>query len=300
LLLTFLLLVPSLSVVIGLLLVFRTNNAYDRYYEGRKLWTTIRSSVRNLSRTISFIPVETQQDVEEKVDALKLLVAFAVSVKDYLRDESDKYHQLIDDILPPRLRSDKFNALELDFENSDYITGYGSIAQSIRSTSSSCHRSVPDLTNPLASLPLEIVTELNTYILKQRTLNRLDPQTNNNVNGTISGLVNSLGSLERIRRTPIPIAYVIHMKQVVFLYCATLPLTLSDLGYWSIPFTGLISFVLYGIDGIGQQIEDPFGYDENDLPLDQICYELRKELEFTINKTLEPESFGLAKYSFKS
>jgi putative membrane protein len=300
LLLTFILLVPSLSVVIGMLLVFRTNNAYDRYYEGRKLWTTIKSSVRNLSRAISSIPVENQQDVEEKVDALKLLIAYIISVKDYLRDESDKNHQLIDDILPPRLKSDKFNALEFDAERNKYLSSYGALSRSISSTSSSSYRSVPDLTNPLASLPLEIATELNAYTYNQKALNRTDGPTNNAINTTINSLVDTLGGLERIRRTPIPIAYVIHMKQVVFLYCATLPFTLSNFGYWSILFTGLISFVLYGIDGIGQQIEDPFGYDENDLPLDQICFELRKELEFIINKTLEPERYGFDKYNFNS
>ena len=68
--------VPSL--VLGLLLVFRTNASYERFWEGRKLWGTMINTVRNLARQI-WVSVDTSRGSKEQ--ALKLLVAFAIATK---------------------------------------------------------------------------------------------------------------------------------------------------------------------------------------------------------------------------
>lgn len=77
-------LVPS--VVLGLLLVFRTNTAYDRFWDGRKLWGIMAISVRNLSRQIWVsVPEKNPQDTAEKMAHLRLLPAFATGCKLFLR-----------------------------------------------------------------------------------------------------------------------------------------------------------------------------------------------------------------------
>lgn len=95
----------------------------------------------------------------------------------------------------------------------------------------------------------------------------------------ISGLTDCLSNLERIRTSPIPFAYTIHLKQTLFLYLASLPFQLlSSMGWATIPILFIASFTLLGIESIGGEIENPFGYDENDLRQDDFIDTVRKEL----------------------
>lgn len=91
-----------LSVVLGLLLGFRANTSYARYYEGRQLWQDLSSNTRNLARLIwCSIPERTQNDHLEKMRCMKLLLAFAVSTKHYLRREYGIDYYDLDYLLPP-------------------------------------------------------------------------------------------------------------------------------------------------------------------------------------------------------
>ncbi|KIK31277.1 hypothetical protein PISMIDRAFT_139495 [Pisolithus microcarpus 441] len=117
--------VPLLSVVVGLILVFRNGTSYDRYWEGRKCFSTLTSNVRNLSRMIwvhvclppteeqpthikGRTPVSTLTATElrrQKVEALQCCVAFAYAVKHYLRGEEGIDHDDLTAVLPPRFAS---------------------------------------------------------------------------------------------------------------------------------------------------------------------------------------------------
>lgn len=89
-------------MVLGLLLAFRANTSYARYYEGRQLWQDLASNTRNLARLIwCSIPERTQNDHLEKMRCMKLLLAFAVSTKHYLRREYGIDYYDLDYLLPP-------------------------------------------------------------------------------------------------------------------------------------------------------------------------------------------------------
>ncbi|BAZ69138.1 hypothetical protein NIES4106_39090 [Fischerella sp. NIES-4106] len=92
-------------------------------------------------------------------------------------------------------------------------------------------------------------------------------------------LVDNLDACERILKTPIPLAYVIHLKQLLLLYCVLLPFQIVESFGW---LTGLIvasiSFTLFGIEAIGLEIENPFGYDINYLQLDAICNTIKPNI----------------------
>ncbi len=93
-------------------------------------------------------------------------------------------------------------------------------------------------------------------------------------------MVDSLGACERILKTPMPMAYAIHLKQLLLIYCLLLPLQMvGEIGYWTGPIVGLVSFTLFGIEEIGLEIENPFGLDDNDLPLDEICRTMGKNVQ---------------------
>jgi putative membrane protein len=52
----------------------------------------------------------------------------------------------------------------------------------------------------------------------------------------------------------------------------------DDYGWWAVPIVAIVAFTLYGIEGIGMQLEDPFGYDKNDIKMDGIIEDTRQEV----------------------
>ncbi|CAG8732645.1 6110_t:CDS:2, partial [Ambispora leptoticha] len=103
-------LVGSVAVVVGLLLAFRTNNAYDRYYEGRKLFTNMCTQVRNCARTLWVGVVEqSDQDHRDKEQTIKLLLAYVVAVKHHLRLEFGTRWNDLSDLLPPGFQLSYFD-----------------------------------------------------------------------------------------------------------------------------------------------------------------------------------------------
>ena len=84
---------------------------------------------------------------------------------------------------------------------------------------------------------------------------------------------------ERIRSTPIPFVYAVHIKHLLFTYLATLPFVLvAKMGMATPLAVGLIAFGLMGVEEAGLELEDPFGEDANDLPTDAMCDGLEKDL----------------------
>ncbi|KAJ3389567.1 hypothetical protein HDU80_011469, partial [Chytriomyces hyalinus] len=99
------------------------------------------------------------------------------------------------------------------------------------------------------------------------------------MNGCIGGMIECMTNFERIRNTPIPLAYAIHLKHILVLFLLALPFQISQVLYWlAIPVMFIASFTLLGIESISAEIEQPFGYDVNDLRLNEFCNDLRMEL----------------------
>ena len=102
----------------------------------------------------------------------------------------------------------------------------------------------------------------------------------------MQGMVNNLsiltdvvGRCERIKATPIPMAYAFLLKMFVMLYVLILPLTLiHDIEWWTLPIVLLIAYVLFSIITTAEEIEDPFGHDLNDLPMDTITNNITKNI----------------------
>ncbi|MEM8543763.1 MAG: bestrophin family ion channel [Cyanobacteria bacterium P01_H01_bin.119] len=238
-------LVPS--VVLGLLLVFRTNTAYQRFWEGRILWGTLVNTVRNLARQIWVtITEKSVADQRTKINTLKLLVAFAIATKLHLRSEplNAEVAELISPAQWQKLQSMNHPPLEIAFWIADYLQDQHEEGN------------------------------LNAYQLAAMM-------------ALLDAMVDVLGGCERILKTPIPLAYSIHLKQLLLIYCLALPFQMvSDLG-WSTPLVaGLVSFTVFGIEEIGIEIENPFGADPNDLPLDDICRTMYRNIQDLI--TLAP------------
>jgi ion channel-forming bestrophin family protein len=235
------------SIVLGLLLVFRTNTAYDRFWEGRRCWGTLIIAVRNLARQI-WVSISDKEpdDLERKKTALRLLVAFAIAMKLHLRQEP------IGPEVEPYVVPDRYENLKR-------------------------------MNNP----PLEIAFWIGDYLSIQHEKNNLDVYRLTAMNQLVNSMIEALSGCERILRTPMPLAYAIHLKQLLLLYCFALPFQMvKELSWGTGPVVALISFALFGIEEIGIEIENPFGHDSNDLPLDNICATMKRNIEDLI--TLSP------------
>ncbi|UBF24771.1 hypothetical protein K9N68_24370 [Kovacikia minuta CCNUW1] len=220
------------NLVLGLLLVFRTNTAYERFWEGRKAWGTLVVNIRNLAREIQVGVMEPDEVARvEKRAALNWLGAFVIATKLHLRNQP--IADQLDSLTEPEVRS--------------------VLSQSKNS-------------------PLDLLLFVSDYLQQQSQKQRLDSSQRYILTELLNNLVEGLTSCERIASTPMPIAYSIYLKRLIMIYCGLLPFSLVEgLNWWTGAVVALISFVLLGVEAIGNEIEDPFGTDPNDLPLDEIC-----------------------------
>jgi putative membrane protein len=95
----------------------------------------------------------------------------------------------------------------------------------------------------------------------------------------LTGLTEVLTGTERILSTPLPLAYTIAISQITWLYVLLLPFQLfPGLDWVTIPVTMVAAYIILGIAAIGREIENPFGNDVNDLPLEAYCDQLIAEI----------------------
>lgn len=223
-----------LGFVISLLLVFRTNTAYDRWWEGRRLWGQLINTSRNLSIKLNQI---LQQDAFHK-QALKTLIPyFAVALKSHLRNENT-----IPDLDENATTKERF-----DF-----------------------HENINHLPNHVAK---EIFEEID-LLYKEKQISDAQLLI---INSDYQQFIEICGACERIKNSPIPYSYSAFLKKFIFFYIMLMPFAyVASLGFTIIPVTVFTFYILTSIELIAEEIENPFGTDANDLPLDELCKNIKR------------------------
>ncbi|CAG8627554.1 9043_t:CDS:2 [Dentiscutata heterogama] len=230
----------------------------------------------------------------EQKTAIDLLIGFVFSTKHYLREEGTE----CDDLKPfiSSISIDTPNFVPLTKQVAKVIEkerkgkhNLGSKAFKWVKRKFKSKKQKPKNYN----LPLAISLYLTSYVDKQFNNNIIDQPTANLLYINLNTLIDCLSGFERILNTPIPLAYAIHLSHTVWIYCVSLPFQLvSTMHYVTIPVVLIVSFILFGIEKIGEEIEDPFGYDDNDLNLDHICNVIKEEIqENKIRKRVENQLF---------
>ncbi|QOG01061.1 bestrophin family protein [Flavobacterium sp. MDT1-60] len=220
-----------LGFVISLLLVFRTNTAYDRWWEGRKLWGSLVNNSRNLAIKLSAI----LKDENDRKFFRKFIPLYAAILHKHLHD-SETSKQLFDDV-----------DLEIDH-----------------------HKHKP---NQVKRMMFHKINDL--YVSKKITGDQLII-----LNEELQSFTDICGACERIKNTPIPYSYSAFIKKFIFFYTMSLPFGYSvSLGYYVAPVVVFIFYVLASLELIAEEIEDPFGDDENDLPTKKISENIKKHVE---------------------
>lgn len=220
-----------LGFVISLLLVFRTNTAYDRWWEGRRLFGNLTNNSRNLAMKLNAVLPEN--DSETRTLFRILIIEYAFSLKHHLRG----HHQ----------------------GSESFISNYPVIE--------GVH-----FPNFLANLLMKKINNLyqNKTISGEQLLF---------LNNEVSSFTDICGACERIKSSPIPFSYSVFIKKFIFFYVMTLPFGyVFTLGYIAVPVVVFVFYVLASLELIAEEIENPFGIDANDLPLNQICKNIQKHV----------------------
>lgn len=215
-----------LGSALGLLLVFRTNTAYSRFWEGRVIWERILDSGRDLSR---YAVIFRRQIGSEKAARICCLVqAFPCCMIEHLRGRADK-----------QLRK--------------------KLERLIGDSRAGVERDLPLSTNR----PLFIVNRLATTITRVPNEEGSQAMWTNRERcmmlGIVETLSQSIGECERIVQTPVPLTYVRHTSRFLSIFMFTLPCALvGRLGAITVAVTMVAGWALFGILEIGLMIEDPF------------------------------------------
>ncbi|KAK3634954.1 hypothetical protein LTR56_005796 [Elasticomyces elasticus] len=285
--------------VVGLALSFRSSTAYERYSEGRKYWSQLLLTSRNMARLIwvhvqerkkqedgTETPEVAKKDLLNKLAAINLLNAFAVALKHRLRFEpSVEYPDLAPYLTGLDTLAGKADQAELRHRKPSTLKAAGQYL-GISFAESNPRKVIKRAKHNLGNTPLEVLTYLSAYFehvhqAKMLALPVYQTQTMNNI--AVMGEV--LAGVERVVNTPLPIAYSISISQITWAYVLALPFQLVEtLGWVAIPGTIMGGYIILGLAAIGRELENPFGQDVNDLPLDAYCHELASDIDALISR----------------
>lgn len=224
-----------LGFALSLLLVFRTNTAYDRWWEARKQW----GSLTNISRTfaIKLNAILPEEDKNSRHFFRKIVPMFAHSLFTFLRSDYTTF--MLDETEHPELKLDS-------------------------------QKHGP---NQIASLLFKKINHLYKD-------GKISGDQLIILNNEIQDFTNICGACERIKNTPIPQSYTSFLKKFVVIYVLTLPIGyVFSIGYFVILAVPFIFYVLASLELIAESIEDPFGTDSDDLPLEKISENIKKHVQ---------------------
>ncbi len=240
-----------IGLPLAIFLGFRNNVAYDRFWEGRRLWGELVHKSRSLSRQCQSLigdtaPARADRGLTDvRVRMIYRAIAFAHALRQQLRNIQ----------APAELKGLLLASEWQQMEKSS---------------------------NPQDFLMLKMGQDLG-LCLKE---GRIDSCLAASIDATLSSMTGAAGGCERIKSTPVPFSYTLLLHRTAYLYCFLLPFGLVDSIGFMTPFVvAIVAYTFFGLDALGDEIEEPFGTDSNDLPLDAIC----RTIEINLRESLGDE-----------
>lgn len=251
-----------IGLPLAIFLGFRNNAAYDRFWEGRKLWGELVHKSRSWSRQCQSLiagdePAHARLGLSDtRVRMVYRAIAFAHALRCHLRDRK----------AAPELQN-----LLLDAE---------------------WHQ-----VNASSNKPDFLMQQMGADLGQCLKDGRLDACLAASLDATLSAMTAAAAGCERIKGTPIPFSYTLLLHRTAYLYCFLLPFGLVDTIGFMTPFVvAIVAYTFFGLDALGDEIEEPFGMDANDLPLDALC----RAIEINLRESLgdDPVPAPLAPVDF--
>ncbi|MBQ5946167.1 bestrophin family protein [Massilia sp. ST3] len=233
-----------IGLPLAIFLGFRNNSAYDRFWEGRKLWGELVLRSRNLARQcLSLVEGEGEGCAADGLGDLRVrMVLRAIAFSHALRDQLRQ--QPLDPRLAGMLQQEEHAQLARAANRPDYLM----------------QRMGQDLRRCLAD-------------------QRIDPCLAASVDASLSAMTAAAASCERIKNTPVPFSYSLLLHRTAYLYCFLLPFGLVDtIGFMTPVVVAIVAYTFFGLDALGDELEEPFGTEPNNLPLDAICRAIEIDL----------------------
>lgn len=217
-----------LGFVISMLLVFRTNTSYDRWWEGRRLLGLLTNVSRNFAIKIKSLKLKP-----EHIEFFDYAIPkFAFALKEHLREK--QYFGK--------------NSVLIEVDGGKHI-------------------------------PNQVAGSISSRVFELQANGEISNEQLIILNGDVQQFTDICGGCERIKNTPIPYSYSAFIKKFIFIYVITLPFGwVFSLGYFVVPIVPFILYVLASLELIAEEIENPFGEDANDLPVNEICNNIEKHV----------------------
>jgi putative membrane protein len=251
-----------IGLPLAIFLGFRNTSAYDRYWEGRKLWGEVVLRSRNLARQcLSLIdgpqPVRADGSLDDiRARMIYRTIAFAHALRHHLRNSNG---------------AADMKAL----------------------LSAADWQQLQGATNKPHGLMLQMGTDLRLCVRD----GRIDSCLAASIDATLSAIVGSGAACERIKNTPIPFSYTLLLHRTAYLYCFLLPFGLVDTIGFMTPFVvAIVAYTFFALDALGDEIEEPFGTSANDLPLEAICRAIEIDLRQSLGDRDVPAPFAAVDY----
>ena len=241
-----------LGLPLAIFLGFRNNAAYDRYWEGRKQWGELVLRSRALARQcLSLVDPALPFGAEPgdvRTRMLRRSIAYAHALRHRLRGSS------ADADVAPWLDASEWER-------------------------------VRDLPNLPHALMLAMGADL-ALCLRER---RIEACTAPALDASLNAMTGVAAACERIRGTPIPFSYTLLLHRTAYLYCFLLPFGLVDtIGYATPLVTLIVAYTFFGLDALGDEIEEPFGSSDHDLPLDALCRTIEIDVRMALGERALP------------
>jgi ion channel-forming bestrophin family protein len=254
-----------IGLALAIFLGFRNNAAYDRYWEARKLWGELVHRSRSLSRQCQSLISGPEEEpacanlMDVRVRMVRRAVAFVYALKHQLRDANPVSAAAE---LRPHLLLSEWKQVARAANRPDFL---------------------------LRAMGRDLRGCLQT--------GRIEPCLASSIDDTLSAIAAAAASCERIKGTPIPFSYTLLLHRTAYLYCFLLPFGLVDSIGFMTPFVvGIVAYTFFGLDALGDEIEEPFGTEANDLPLDAICRTIEINMLESLGADEVPEPLAPVEY----
>mmetsp|Transcript_18039 Transcript_18039/g.38983 ORF Transcript_18039/g.38983 Transcript_18039/m.38983 type:complete len:508 (-) Transcript_18039:44-1567(-) len=274
------------------LLVFRTNSAYQRFAEGRKIWNDIVDTTRDFSRMLKLFEFAIGTSKCRRIN--NLLASFPYLLRHRIRPSLMTFNR-VNDLNTVR---DPENSLLLYPDESlrDTDPEVAALAYDEEETGASRRKTrelcwVDKRTLPWKLIPgsaLQLLARAQNRPLwvcdrmakELAVVSDIAPAFTNRERMTLLAFVDklsrSIGACERIHQTVVPLNYARHALRSLTVWLWTLPFVLvKDLGLLTGPVVAVLSWIFFGVYEIGSRIEDPF---QGTLRLSIYCDAIRRDV----------------------
>ncbi|MDQ3290058.1 MAG: hypothetical protein M3Q05_02090 [Bacteroidota bacterium] len=242
-----------LGTVLSLLLAFKSNQAYDRWWEARIVWGAIVNDSRTLVRQLLYFMADPYVSVSVKEFQDRFInrqIAWCYSLGQALRGQS------------PTQRLNKY----LEPEELEFV---------------SKHDNVPNALLQLHGRDLK-------RLLQEGQLNKYQQVE---LDDTLTRLCDSMGKCERIKNTVFPVTYGLYIHFSLFIFILLLPFALLDtFGILEIPMVVIIAASFFLIEKMAIHLQDPFENKPTDTPVTTISRTIERNLKQMINDHKVPET----------